>query len=95
MNDCTQAIELLGEHKAEAVLADKGYDSDAIVEHVEAMGAKAESRPNATARFNASMTKISTNNEIESNVVSANSSLFEDSPRATKNQKPPSTPWSL
>jgi transposase len=25
---------------AEAVLADKGYDSDAIVEHIEAMGAK-------------------------------------------------------
>ncbi len=41
MNDCTQAIELLGQHKAEAVLADKGYDADAIVEHVEAMGAKA------------------------------------------------------
>ncbi len=36
MNDCTQAIELLGQHKAEAVLADKGYDADAIVEHVEA-----------------------------------------------------------
>ena len=41
VNDCTQAIELLGQHKAEAVLADKGYDADAIVEHVEAMGAKA------------------------------------------------------
>ena len=41
MNDCTQAIALLGEHRAEAVLADKGYDADAIVEHVEAMGAKA------------------------------------------------------
>jgi transposase len=41
VNDCTQAIALLGQHKAEAVLADKGYDADAIVEHVEAMGAKA------------------------------------------------------
>ena len=41
MNDCTQAIELLGQYKAEAVLADKGYDANAIVEHVEAMGAKA------------------------------------------------------
>jgi transposase len=41
VNDCTQAIELLGQHKAEAVFADKGYDADAIVEHVEAMGAKA------------------------------------------------------
>ena len=41
VNDCTQAIALLGQHKAEAVLADKGYDADVIVEHVEAMGAKA------------------------------------------------------
>jgi transposase len=41
VNDCTQAIELLGRHKAEAVLADKGYDADAIVEYVEAMGARA------------------------------------------------------
>ena len=41
VNDCTQAIELLGQHKAEAVLADKGYDTDAIVEHIEATGAKA------------------------------------------------------
>jgi transposase len=41
VNDCTQAIELLGQHKAEAVLADKGYDADAIVEHIETMGAQA------------------------------------------------------
>jgi IS5 family transposase len=40
VNDCTQAIALLGQHNAEAVLADKGYDSDAIVEHVERMGAR-------------------------------------------------------
>ena len=41
VNDCIQAIALLGQHKAEAVLAGKEYDADAIVEHVEAMGAKA------------------------------------------------------
>lgn len=41
MNDGTQAIQLLGQHKAEAVLADKGYDADAIVESVEAIEAKA------------------------------------------------------
>jgi transposase len=41
VNDCTEAIALLGQHQAEAVLADKGYGADAIVEHVEAMGAKA------------------------------------------------------
>ncbi|MDR3562828.1 MAG: hypothetical protein P4N59_15515, partial [Negativicutes bacterium] len=37
----TPAIELRGQRKSEAVLADKGYDSDAIVVHVETMGAKA------------------------------------------------------
>ena len=41
VNDCTQAVALLGTRKAEAVLADKGYDADVIVEHIEAMGAKA------------------------------------------------------
>jgi len=35
ISDYTPAIELLGTHSAEAVIADKGYDSDAIVEHVE------------------------------------------------------------
>ena len=41
VNDCAQAIELLGERKAEWVLADKGYDSQAILDHIEAMGAVA------------------------------------------------------
>ena len=41
INDCTQAIALLGQRQAEAVLADKGYDADAIVAHIEAMGARA------------------------------------------------------
>jgi transposase len=41
VNDCTQAIELLGERKTDWVLADKGYDSQAILDHIEAMGAVA------------------------------------------------------
>jgi transposase len=41
VNDCTQAIALLGERKASHVLADKGYDSDAILAHVASMGAVA------------------------------------------------------
>jgi transposase len=41
VNDCTQAIVLLGERKVSYVLADKGYDTDAIVEHVATMGAVA------------------------------------------------------
>jgi len=41
VNDCTQAIALLGERKVSHVLADKGYDADAILEHVAIMGAAA------------------------------------------------------
>jgi len=33
VNDCTQAVALLGERKAEWVLADKGYDSQASLSH--------------------------------------------------------------
>jgi len=41
ISDYTAAIELLGTRQAEAVVADKGYDSDAVVAHVEtAMNAK-------------------------------------------------------
>ena len=39
--DCTQAIALLENKAYEALLADKGYDSNVIVEHVEANGASA------------------------------------------------------
>ena len=35
ISDYTPAVELLGERKAEAVIADKGYDSDAIVDHIQ------------------------------------------------------------
>jgi transposase len=37
--DCTQALPLLGERKAEAVLADKGDGAEALVPHSEASGA--------------------------------------------------------
>jgi transposase len=39
--DCSQAIDLLGQHKAEAIIADKGYDADAIMQHIELAGAQA------------------------------------------------------
>ena len=41
VNDCTQAIALLGERKPSHVLADKGYDTDVILEHVATLGAAA------------------------------------------------------
>jgi transposase len=41
VNDCTQAVALLGERKTGWVLADKGYDSQQILDHIETMGAVA------------------------------------------------------
>jgi transposase len=38
-NDCTQALALLENIKGEALLADKGYDANYIVEAAESMGA--------------------------------------------------------
>ena len=48
--DCTQALPLLGQRKAEAVLADKGYDADAIVQHIEASGAEPVIPPRANRK---------------------------------------------
>ena len=51
ISDYTPALELLGQRKAEAVLADKGYDSDKIVDHVEkTMQAKAVIPPRANRK---------------------------------------------
>ena len=49
-SDIGQAETLLADHEPEAVVADKGYDSDAFVEEVESRGAKAviPSRANRT-----------------------------------------------
>jgi transposase len=49
-NGCNQAILLLGERKTGHVLADKGYDSDAIVEHVATMGAVAVIPPKSNRK---------------------------------------------
>jgi transposase len=51
ISDYTPAIELLGQRKAEAVIADKGYDSDQIVAHVEGtMQAKAVIPPRSNRK---------------------------------------------
>ena len=39
--DCEQAVNLLANQEADAVLADKGYDADYIVDAVHVMGAEA------------------------------------------------------
>lgn len=51
VHDCTQAVGLLGERKAEYVLADKGYDSGAILEHVATMGAVAVIPPKSNRKL--------------------------------------------
>jgi transposase len=52
ISDYTPAIELLGTRQAEAVIADKGYDSDALVAHVEtAMNAKAVIPPRSNRKL--------------------------------------------
>lgn len=38
MADCTQAAELIDGIEAEALIADKGYDTDAIVQQAQAAG---------------------------------------------------------
>jgi transposase len=41
VHDVTQAHELLADHRPDAVIADKGYDSNEVVETVTARGAEA------------------------------------------------------
>jgi len=51
ISDYTPAVQLLGPHKAQVVIADKGYDSDKIVEHVEqTMRARAVIPPRANRK---------------------------------------------
>jgi transposase len=48
--DVTQAESLLQGYQPEAVLADKGYDSDALVEAIEANGAQAVIPPKSNRK---------------------------------------------
>jgi transposase len=48
--DCTQALSLLGQRQPRAVLADKGYDADSIVEHIKAAGATPVIPPTANRK---------------------------------------------
>ena len=56
--DCTQAVPLLGQRTAQAVLADKGYDADAIVQHIEASGAQPVIPPAANRKVQRPYDKI-------------------------------------
>jgi transposase len=53
---CTQAIGLLRDRRPETVLADKGYDTDAILNNLGERGIAASSRPDPSARSRAAST---------------------------------------
>jgi transposase len=49
-SDIGQAVTLLGSHEPDAVIADKGYDSDAFVATIERRGAEAVIPPKSNRR---------------------------------------------
>ena len=49
--DCTQAQELIDGFKAEHLLADRGYDTDKIVDQVQAQGMSAVIPPKKNRKF--------------------------------------------
>lgn len=50
-HDCTQAITLLGDRRPETVLADKGYDTDPILNHLAQRGIKAVIPPRSMRKL--------------------------------------------
>jgi hypothetical protein len=63
-------VELLGERQAEAVIADKGYDNDSILAHIEGMNAEAVIPPDDAVKSSVSTTSSSTDNPTASNAAS-------------------------
>jgi transposase len=57
VHDSTQACALLGQRRAQAVIADKGYDADAIVQHIQATGAKPVIPPKCNRRVKRKFSK--------------------------------------
>jgi len=51
INDCTQAERLLENVQSEAILADKGYDTDRILAHADQSGAVAVIPPKANRKI--------------------------------------------
>ena len=50
VHDVTQAVQLLGDVKATAVIGDKGYDADELIATIRARGAKAVIPPRSNRR---------------------------------------------
>ena len=64
VHDSVCANDLLGEKKADFVLADKAYDSDKILEKIKEMGAIAVIPPKPIGQFKGNMTNIITKSVI-------------------------------
>lgn len=73
VSDYAPATELFGTRKPEVVIADKGYDSDLIVEHIEkSMQTRAVIPPRSNANSNGNMIAVCTSCATESNAALAN-----------------------
>ena len=57
-HDCTQAIALLGDRRPEAVLADKGYDTDPILNHLSERGITAVIPPRCIQKVQRSFDRM-------------------------------------
>ena len=91
--DCTQAGRLIEGITAEHLIADKGYDSDAIVDQAKGQGMKAVIPPQQeTAPPKGLTTKTCTNCAIWLKTRSCTSSAGAASPPDTPNMPPLSSP---
>ncbi len=57
-HDCTQAIPLLGDLRTEAVIADKGYDTDPILDHLAQQGIEAVIPPRSLRKVQRSVSSL-------------------------------------
>jgi|GEM_PF-4435112 len=82
-HDCTQVITLLGDRRSEAVLADKGYDTDLILNHLNEHSIVAVIRRVCCIKSSAASIELSIANATASNEPSPTSNNSRDSPHAS------------
>ena len=92
--DCTQAAALIDGMRAEHLLADKGYDTDAIVTQAIAQKMSPVIPPKSTASYSASMTNTSTSHATWSKMLFSRSRAGGVSPHATQRKRLHSSPSS-
>ena len=68
--DCKEAIPLIQNLPCKVLLADRGHDSDEIVEHAKNSGIQPIIPPKKIEKFNANTTKNFTRNAISSKTLS-------------------------